>query len=197
MVQAGAMKLAATDAGNALLDTDPFALLLGMMLDQQVPMEKAFTSPAVLAERLGVDRLDPAAIAAIDPDELEQLFRTPPALHRYPGSMAQRAQALAAVVTSEYAGDAASIWRDAATGADLLARLEKLPGFGPQKAQIFLALLGKQRGVTPRGWKQAAGDYGLKGFRSVADIVDDASLAKVRAHKQEVKAAAKKRAAQA
>ncbi len=191
----GSMHLATTDSGNELLARDPFALLLGMLLDQQVTMEKAFTSPSVLAERLGVDRLDPAAIAALDPGDLEAVFRQPPALHRYPGSMAGRAHQLARVIAEEYGDDAAALWRDAPTGAELLGRLEKLPGFGAQKAKIFLALLGKQRGVTPKGWREAAGDYGLKGFRSVADVVDEPSLVKVREFKQAQKQAAKQAAA--
>lgn len=185
------MHLATTDAANALLDADPLALLLGMMLDQQVTMEKAFSSPAVLAERMGVTRLDAAEIAAADPARVEEWFRTPPALHRYPGSMAQRAQALCALLVEKYGGDAAAVW-DTDDAAELFRRLRELPGFGEQKARIFLALLGKQRHVTPQGWQEAAGEYGQPGFRSVADIVDDASLVKVREHKQQVKAAAKK-----
>ncbi len=184
------MHLATTDAANELLDADPLALLLGMMLDQQVTMEKAFTSPAVLAERMGVTRLDAAQIAAVDPGQMEEWFRTPPALHRYPGSMAGRAQALCALLVEKYGGDAAAVW-DTDDAAELFRRLRELPGFGEQKARIFLALLGKQRGITPAGWQEAAGEYGKPGFRSVADIVDAESLAKVRAHKQQMKAEAK------
>ncbi|MEP7160589.1 MAG: HhH-GPD-type base excision DNA repair protein [Dermatophilaceae bacterium] len=188
------MHLAITDAANNLLERDPLALLLGMMLDQQVTMEKAFTSPADLAARMGVDRLDATAIASAEPAQMEAWFRTPPALHRYPTSMAQRAQALCGLLVEKYHGDAATVW-DTDDAAQLLRRLKGLPGFGEQKARIFVALLGKQRGITPPGWEKAAGDYGQPGFRSVADIVDADSLARVRAHKQAMKAAAKVAAA--
>ncbi len=183
------LQLAQDPEADALLDRDPFALLVGMLLDQQFPMERAFAAPAGLARRLGVDRLDPAAIAAHDPDALAALFAGPPALHRYPAAMAGRVQALAALVVERYAGDAAGLWRDAPDGATLLRRLTALPGFGRQKAQIFVALLGKQRGVVPPGWREAAGVYGEEGSsRSVADVVDGASLARVRAVKQAAKA---------
>lgn len=190
------MHLATTTEANDLLDRDPLALLIGMLLDQQIQMEKAFTSPAVLAERMGTTRdgapaLDAAAIAAADPAQLQTWFKTPPALHRYPGSMAQRTQALCAELVERYDGDAASVWAGVDSGAELLTRLKALPGFGDQKARIFVALLGKQRGVTPPGWEKAAGDYGTPGFRSVADVTDDATLAKVRATKQETKATTK------
>jgi uncharacterized HhH-GPD family protein len=184
------LQLAQDPEADALLDRDPFALLVGMLLDQQFPMERAFAAPAGLARRLGVDRLDPAAIAAHDPDALAALFAGPPALHRYPAAMAGRVQALAALVVERYAGDAAGLWRDVPDGAALLRRLTALPGFGRQKAQIFVALLGKQRGVVPPGWREAAGAYGEEGSsRSVADVVDGASLARVRASKQAAKAA--------
>lgn len=177
---------------DELLERDPFALLAGMMLDQQFPMERAFAGPSTIAERLGVDRLDPAMIAAYDAEKFATICATPPAVHRYPGSMAARMQALARVVVDDYDGDTAAIWTGVRTGADLLARLQALPGFGEAKARIFLALLGKQRGVRPRGWRQAAGDYAEpRSFRSVADVVDAASLAKVRSFKQQQKAAAK------
>jgi len=185
------MHLASTDAGNDLLSRDPLALLIGMLLDQQIPMEKAFTSPSVLAQRLGVPTLDAAAIASMDPEALTALFKEPPALHRYPGSMAERTRQLCEALVASYGGDAAAVWRDVTSGDELLGRLEALPGFGAQKAKIFVALLGKQLSVRPKGWKQAAGDYGLAGFRSVADVVDDASLVKVREFKQAAKAAAK------
>jgi uncharacterized HhH-GPD family protein len=190
----GSQTLAITGdaAADALLDRDPFALLVGMLLDQQFPMERAFAGPAVIAERLGVDRLDPAAIAALDPDEFATLCATPPAVHRYPGSMAGRIQALAAAIVDEYDGDAAALWTGAASGAELLRRLRALPGYGETKAKIFVALLGKQRGVRPDGWEAAAGAYAETGsYRSVADVVDPASLAKVRAFKQEQKRSAK------
>jgi uncharacterized HhH-GPD family protein len=181
-------------AADALLDADPFALLAGMLLDQQFPMERAFAGPQKIAERLGVDHLDPAFIAAQDPEAFAALCATPPAVHRYPGSMAARLQALAAVVVEQYDGDAAALWNGAPTGADLFARLRALPGFGDAKARIFTALLGKQRAVRPTGWEQAAGAYAEPGaYRSVADVVDADSLAKVRAFKQEQKRAAKAR----
>jgi uncharacterized HhH-GPD family protein len=177
---------------DALLDRDSFSLLTGMLLDQQYPMEAAFAGPAKIAQRLGVDRLDPAQLVALDPDAFIELCATPPAVHRYPRSMAGRIQALAAVVLEQYDGDASALWTGAATGADLLARLRALPGFGEAKARIFLALLAKQRGVRPDGWEAAAGAYAEKGaYRSVADVVDSASLAKVRAFKQEQKRALK------
>jgi uncharacterized HhH-GPD family protein len=179
-------------AADALLDRDPFALLAGMLLDQQFPMERAFAGPQKIIERLGVDQLDPAFIAAQDPDAFAALCATPPAVHRYPGSMAARLQALATIIVEQYDGDAATLWTTASTGAELFARLRALPGFGDAKARIFVALLGKQRGVRPAGWKEAAGAYAEAGsHRSVADVVDAASLLKVRAFKQEQKRAAK------
>ncbi len=187
------LHLAQDPAADALLATDPLALLVGMLLDQQVPMERAFSAPHRLAERLGRDRLDAAEIAGYDPDALVELFSTPPALHRFPGAMAGRVQQLARILLEQYGGDAATVWRDAATGADLRVRLQALPGFGPQKAQIFLALLGKQLGVIPPGWREAAGEYGEEGVhRSVADITDERTLGLVREYKQQRKAAAKK-----
>lgn len=181
-------------AADRLLDRDPFALLTGMLLDQQFPMERAFAGPQKIAERLGVDRLDPAVIAALDPEEFSALCATPPAVHRYPGSMAGRIQALARAVLDEYGGDTASLWTGADSGAELLRRLRALPGFGEAKARIFVALLGKQRGVRPAGWEDAAGSYAETGsFRSVADVVDPASLAQVRAFKQQQKQAAQTR----
>jgi uncharacterized HhH-GPD family protein len=175
---------------DALLDENPFALLTAMLLDQQFPMERAFAGPARLAERFGP--LEPSAVAAADPQEFAALCAQPPAVHRYPGSMAARIQALAQHVVAEYDGDTSALWRDVATGAELLARVRALPGFGAQKAAIFVALLAKQLGVRPDGWQRAAGAYGDEGsFRSVADVVDAESLAKVRAFKQEQKAAAR------
>lgn len=186
-----ALHLATTDDGNDLLSRDPLALLLGMLLDQQITMEKAFTSPSVLAERMGTERLDARAIASTDPGELEAIFREPPALHRYPAAMAKRAQALAQALVDEYDADAEAVWTGADSGRELYRRVSGLPGFGAQKAKIFVALLGKQFDVTPEGWREAAGDYGTDGFRSVADVVDEESLARVRAYKKEQKAAAK------
>jgi uncharacterized HhH-GPD family protein len=185
------MHLASTDAANALLARDPLALLLGMLLDQQIPMEKAFTSPAVLAERMGVDTLDAAVIAGMDLDELTELFRRPPALHRFPAAMAQRSAALCQALVARGQGDAASLWADAASGQELVGRIGELPGFGTQKARIFAALLGKQFGVRPPGWREACGDYGLDGRRSIADVVDAESLRQVREQKKLAKAAAK------
>jgi uncharacterized HhH-GPD family protein len=185
------MHLAYTADANALLEQDPLALLVGMLLDQQIPMEKAFTSQEVLRERMG-GTLDVHLIAQSDPETFEELFRTPPALHRFPIAMAKRVQALAAILIADYRGDAAAVWDDATSGKDLVARIAALPGFGEQKAKIFAALLGKQYGVRPRGWRQAAGDFGIDGAtRSVADVVDAASLRAVRAYKQEMKAAAR------
>ena len=190
------LRIAQDPAADDLLSRDPLALLLGMLFDQQFPMERAFAAPAGLAARLHVDRLDPAAIATHDPDALAALFTGPPALHRYPAAMAGRVQALAALVVERYGGDAAGLWRDVPDGATLLRRLMALPGFGTQKAQIFVALLGKQRGVAPQGWREAAGAYGEDGStRSVADVVDGESLARVRAFKQAAKAEKKARAA--
>ena len=177
---------------DALLSEDPLALLIGMVLDQQVPLEKAFRGPYDLKRRLGVDRLDAAAIAALDSDRLIPAFVTPPALHRYPAAMAARVQELCRVVATEYGGGADRIWREAGDGADLLARVKALPGFGDQKARIFVALLGKQLGVDVPGWREAAGPYGEEGSkRSVADITGPDSLAEVREYKKQMKAAAK------
>jgi uncharacterized HhH-GPD family protein len=163
-----------------------------MLLDQQVPMEKAFTSPHVLAERMGVQRLDAAQIAEFDPEQFEQLFREVPALHRFPAAMAKRVQELGRVIVERFGGDPASVWTEAATGAELVTRIGALPGFGAQKAKIFAALLGKQFSVQPKGWREASEPFGEKNvFRSVADVTDDPSLQKVRAFKKEQKAAAK------
>ncbi|MDH2388348.1 HhH-GPD-type base excision DNA repair protein [Streptomyces sp. HNM0663] len=177
---------------DELLSRSPLAALVGMLLDQQIPMEWAFTGPYTIARRLGADDLDAGQIAAYDPDAFAELLKEKPAVHRYPGSMAKRVQQLCRYVVDEYDGDARAIWRDAADGTELLARLKALPGFGDQKARIFLALLGKQYGVRPEGWREAAGAYGeLGAYRSAADITGPESLAKVRAHKQEMKRAAK------
>lgn len=174
---------------DALLEESPFALLAGMMLDQQYPMEHAFRGPAKVLDRFGT--LDPARIAEADPEAFAALCATPPAVHRFPGSMAARLQALAALVVERYDGDAARLWTEAATGKDLLRRVMELPGFGRQKGQIFVALLAKQLGVRPEGWEAAVGAYAEEGHRSVADVVDPASLQKVREYKKEKKAAAK------
>jgi uncharacterized HhH-GPD family protein len=186
------LQLSQDAEADALLDRDPFALLTGMLLDQQFPMERAFAGPALLAQRMGRTELDPREIAAHDPDAFVALMAGPPAVHRYPKSMAGRVQALAAHVVETYDGDTAALWTGVADGRELFARIAALPGFGTQKAQIFTALLGKQRGVTPQGWREAAGAYGEEGaHRSVADVVDAESLVKVREFKQAAKAAAK------
>jgi uncharacterized HhH-GPD family protein len=184
------LRLAQDDEADALLSRDPFALLVGMLLDQQVPMERAFAGPWRLAQRMGADRLDPAAVATTDPNTFAAWMAGPPAVHRYHGSMSGRVQALAAHVVQRYGGDTASLWTGAATGRELRARLEELPGFGAQKARIFTALLGKQLGVRPPGWREAAGDYGADGVhRSVADVTGPTSLAAVRETKRALKAA--------
>lgn len=184
--------LAQEKAADELLAEDPFALLTGMLLDQQIPLEKAFVGPYRLAERLGVERLDPVAIADHDPEDFAKIFATVPAIHRFPGSMAERTQKLARAVADDYDGDAAAVWTGVKSAPELAERLGALPGFGKQKAQIFIALLGKQFEVRPTGWRKAAGDYGAqRSYRSVADIVDAGSLAKVRAFKKQMKAAAK------
>jgi uncharacterized HhH-GPD family protein len=187
------LHLAQDDAADALLASDPFALLVGMLLDQQFPMERAFYGPFLIAQRSGTERLDPAAVAAADPERFAVLMTGPPAVHRYPQSMAGRVQALAAHVVERYDGDASAIWRDVPDGATLLRRIRGLPGFGDQKSRIFVALLGKQFGVRPPGWEEAAGDYADHGYRSVADVVDADSLAKVRDHKKLLKAQARGR----
>ncbi len=172
---------------DQVLTDDPFALLVGMMLDQQYPMEHAFRGPAKVLDRFGT--LDPAAIAAADPEEFAALCATPPAIHRFPGSMSARLQSLAAIVVETYDGHADRLWNEADSGAELMRRMTALPGFGKQKAQIFVALLAKQLGVRPKGWEQAVGAYAEDGYRSVADVVDADSLQRVRDFKKSAKAA--------
>jgi len=184
-----ALHITGDPSSDALLDEEPFALLAGMMLDQQFPMERAFAGPAKVKDRFG--SLEPAAIAAADPESFADLCATPPAIHRYGRSMAARLQTLAAVVEERYAGDTSRLWSEATTGPELVARVMALPGFGQQKAQIFVALLAKQLGVRPEGWQQAVGAYAEDGYRSVADVVDAASLQKVRDFKKSAKAAAR------
>lgn len=175
------------EADRFLVD-DPLALLVGMLLDQQVPMEWAFRGPLTLRDRLGTgDHLDAAAIAAMDPDEFEGVFRAKPALHRFPGSMGQRTHALCRHLVDEYDGDAASVWTTAATGVELLARLRALPGYGDEKAKIFLAILGKRLQVAPPGWEEAAAPFSDTAPRSVADIDSPESFQRVRAWKTEQK----------
>ena len=187
-----AIHITGDEAADQVLTNDPFALLVGMMLDQQYPMEHAFRGPAKVLDRFGT--LDPAAIAEADPEKFAELCSVPPAIHRFPGSMAARLQELAGIVVREYGGNAANLWTGAATGSELLKRVQALPGFGKQKAQIFVALLAKQLGVRPDGWEAAVGAYAEDGYRSVADVVDEASLQKVRDYKKQKKAAAKAQA---
>ena len=186
-----ALLLTGDPAADQLLSEDPFALLTGMLLDQQMPMEVAFTGPKKIAERLGV--LDPSRIADHDPQDFAALCAETPAVHRFPGSMAKRIQDLAREIVETYHGDTAALWTSGdPDGIEVLRRLRALPGFGEQKAKIFLALLGKQYGVTPRGWRAVAGDYGKVGAHmSVADVVDKGSLDQVRAYKKKMKSATK------
>jgi uncharacterized HhH-GPD family protein len=180
---------------DQVLTDSPFALLVGMMLDQQYPMEHAFRGPHKVLTRFG--SLDPAAIAAAEPAAFATLCTTPPAIHRYGGSMAARLQALAALVETDYDGDASRIWSEAGSGQELLDRVQALPGFGAQKAKIFVALLAKQLGIRPEGWEAVVGAYAEDGYRSVADVTDPASLQKVRDFKKAAKAEAKTKAAAA
>ena len=180
-------------AADELLAREPLALLMGMLLDQQVPMEKAFRGPFDLKERLG-GRLDATEIAVMDPDDLAGLFSRRPALHRFPGSMAARTHEMCRALVERFDGRAETVWTSAATGQQLFANLKALPGFGEQKARIFVALLAKRMGVTPPGWEEVAGPYGQPGWFSVADVDGPEALARVRAHKKAVKAEAKARA---
>jgi uncharacterized HhH-GPD family protein len=184
--------LAQEPAADAFLQEDPLARIVGMLLDQQIPLEKAFNGPYRLAGRMGVDRLDAAAIADYDPAAFAELYSRPLAIHRFPGSMAERTQKMCRAIADDYGNDAAALWTDVANGKELFQRLSALPGFGRMKAQIFIALLGKQFGVQPDGWREVAGPYGEEGsLRSVADIVDKESLLKVREFKKQMKAQAK------
>lgn len=187
--------LTGDSAADALLDTDLNALLVGMVLDQQVAMEKAFSGPAVIAERMG-GQFDVVAITSMPEDEFVALCAAKPAIHRFPGSMGKRVHQVCRVLVDSYDGRAENVWADAGTGSEVKRALMSLPGFGAEKATIFTALLGKQRGVTPPGWRDAAGRFGEEGvFRSVADIVDQESLQRVRETKRAVKAAKKAAAA--
>ncbi|WP_137292128.1 HhH-GPD-type base excision DNA repair protein [Nocardioides dongxiaopingii] len=187
-----AIHITGDDTADDILTSSPFALLVGMMLDQQYPMEHAFRGPAKVADRFG--SFDPHRIAAADPEEFAALCAVTPAIHRFPGSMAARLQELARIVVDQYDGHTERLWTEAADGKDLGRRIQALPGFGAQKAKIFVALLAKQLDVRPQGWEAVAGDYALEGYRSVADVVDPGSLQKVRDFKKEKKAAAKAQA---
>ncbi len=190
-MDAMALHITGDTAADDLLTDSPLALLVGMLLDQQIAMETAFTGPLKIEQRTG--SLDAATLAGYDPEALTAVFKETPAVHRYPGSMAGRVQSLCQALVDEWGGDASALWtRDDPDGATVLKRLKALPGFGEQKAKIFLALLGKQYGFTGAGWREASAPYGDEGsFRSVADIVSPESLAKVREHKKAMKAAAK------
>jgi uncharacterized HhH-GPD family protein len=183
------LQLTQDPVADALLSEDPFALLVGMLLDQQIAMEVAFAGPKKIADRLG--GLDASLIADADPETFAAVCAQTPAVHRFPGSMAKRVQDLAREIVERYHGDTAGLWTEGdPDGPEVLRRLKALPGFGEQKARIFLALLGKQYGVTPKGWRAAAGDYGRDGTHmSIADVVDKGSLDQVRAYKKKMKAA--------
>ena len=183
------LRLALDPAADEYLTQDPLALLIGMLLDQQFPMERAFAAPYLLAERLG-HRPSAAELADFDPDELAAIFARPPVLHRYPRSMAARVQALCHRLVDDYGGDAGRIWEAVGAADEVYRRLRSLPGFGEQKARIFIALLGKQCGIQPSGWREVAGPYGEDGSRrSIADVTDERSLQEVRRQKKEAKAA--------
>ncbi|HEX3542584.1 MAG TPA: HhH-GPD-type base excision DNA repair protein [Acidimicrobiales bacterium] len=189
------LHLSGDSEADALLSSDPFALLVGMVLDQQVPLEWAFSAPRRLKERLG-GRLDAVQVASMDPEQLVKIFSERPALHRFPGANAKRVHALAEIIVNEYDGAADHVWSTAESGQDLYRRVKALPGFGEQKARIFVALLGKQLGVQPPGWQDAAGTFGQAGtLMSVADITGPDTLAEVREYKRAKKAAAKAEAA--
>ena len=191
------LRLSGNPDADKLLSEDPLALLIGMVLDQQVPLEWAFAGPAELRRRLGRD-LDATQISAMDPDDLAAAFSAKPALHRYPGSMAGRVQELCRVLVEDYGGRADALWEGVGSGTELFDRVRRLPGFGEQKAKIFVALLGKQLGVRPPGWREASLPFGDPGtHRSVADITDQTSLDRVRAFKQDMKAKNKAAAASA
>ena len=189
----GTLAITGDPASDELLNTDPLALLLGMLLDQQVPMEWAFASPAKLKERMG-GTLDAGAIAAMPLEQLEALFKGPPALHRFPGSMAKRAQQLCQHLVDEYEGDAERIWDGVGDGKALLARLNALPGYGKEKAKIFVAILAKRFGVAPAGWEEAADPFSDAARRSVADVGSAEALLEVRAWKKSMKAKGKTKA---
>ena len=185
----GTLFITGDAAADELLNTDGNALLIGMLLDQQVPMEWAFAGPATLQERLG--HLDPARIAAMDEDEFVSVCCDKPAIHRFPGSMGKRIRQVCQAVVDDYDGTATNIWRGVESGTELFRRLKALPGYGDEKSKIFVAILGKTQGMTPDGWRDAAGKFGDDVPRSVADVTDEASLAVVREWKKAQKAAKK------
>ncbi len=188
----GTLAVTGNPEADRLLNTDPLALLLGMLLDQQIPMEWAFIGPYRLKERLG--RLDATAIAAMDPDEFAAIVKGPPALHRFPGSMARRIQDVCRYVVDHYDGNAAKVWKGVKTGDELLTRLKALPGYGDEKSKIFMAILAKRFSLTPAGWEQAAAPFSDLTRRSVADIDGPEALAKVREWKKMMKAKGKTKA---
>ncbi|MEM8618726.1 MAG: HhH-GPD-type base excision DNA repair protein [Actinomycetota bacterium] len=185
----GTLYITGESEADELLNNDGNALLIGMLLDQQVPMEWAFKGPATLRERLG--HLDPTNIAAMDVDEFVSVCAAKPAIHRFPGSMGKRIHAVCTALVDDYDGDASNLWRDVEDGRELYKRLKALPGYGDEKSKIFIALLAKTQGVAPDGWQRAAGKFGDDTPRSVADIHDDESLQEVRAWKKAQKAAKK------
>lgn len=186
------LALSQDQQADELLSSSPIALVIGLVLDQQITLEKAFVAPMLLQQRLG-HPLDAQFIASLDPLTLEQAFKEKPALHRYPASMAKRVQEVCSLVATEYRNDASQIWSTAKSAEELLTRIKKLPGFGEMKAKIFLALLGKQLGVDFKGWREVAKPFGEQGtFMSLADIIDTESLEKVRIYKAEMKAKSKK-----
>jgi uncharacterized HhH-GPD family protein len=189
----GTLAVTGDTAADELLNTDPLAVLLGMLLDQQIPMEWAFMGPYTLRERMG-GTLDAAAIASMEPDTFIALVKGPPALHRFPGSMGKRVQDCCRAIVDDYDGDAAKVWEGASSGADLYARLRKLPGYGDDKTKIFIALLAKRFGVRPEGWEEAAAPFSDPTPRSVADIDSPETLAKVREWKKAMKAKGKTKA---
>ena len=184
-----AIHITGDEHADQVLQDSPFALLTGMLLDQQFPMERAFAGPATVLDRFG--SLEPAEVAAADPEQFAGMVAEPPAVHRFPGSMAGKIQDVARIVVQQYDGDTARIWTEAPDARELMRRVKALPGFGEQKARIFVALLAKQCDVRPEGWEQVAGDYAEEGYRSVADVVDRESLDRVRAYKKQKKAATK------
>ena len=185
----GSLYITGNADSDGLLNSDPNALLIGMLLDQQVPMEWAFQGPATLRERLG--HLDPVKIAEMDVDDFVAVCAEKPAIHRFPASMGARIHAVCSALADDYDADASGIWNDGADGNEVVRRLKALPGYGDEKSKIFLAILGKTQGVQPAGWRTAAGKFGDDEPRSVADITDEISLGKVREWKRAQKAAKK------